>query len=138
MPKIPSNAPVKNAEIVRSSKSELAEKVPTVEELNGWITSKAASELLDVPQTSINNLAYSGDIKAVRIASIFLFDRVSVQNYAPKLKEQQKIKEAKRNQKDLKSHKKEIMAAFRAEVDKAIENGKLPDMNALKEKFGLE
>jgi hypothetical protein len=138
MARTSTNTTVENTENTRSVKSDLAEKVPTVEELNGWITSKAASDLLGIPQTSINNLAYSGDIKAVRIASIFLFEQTSVQAYAPKLKEIQAAKEVKKNQKDLKSHKKEIMAAFKAEVEKAIENGKLPDMNALKEKFGLE
>lgn len=122
----------------KSKGKNLASRVPEVQEIDGYITSRRACELLgNIPMTTINNYAYAGKIDAVRISGIFLFKRASVEAYKPVLDAQKDAQGKRVQEKARKANKRELMAQLEKLVEESLSKGDLPDMQALKASLGM-
>lgn len=58
--------------------------VPVVEEINNWITTKKAAELMGVELPSVGAIIHSGRVKACRISGVFLVDKPSAIEFGKK------------------------------------------------------
>ena len=86
------------------------------DELNGWITVEKAAEIVGVQPESLSAKIYDLKFKAVRIVSIILCEKESVEKYARE--GEQRIQELKAkcvergNKVATSSEHKELLAAF--------------------------
>lgn len=129
-----------------AAKPSLTDKVREVDEIDGYVTSKRASQFLteksgkNVPVTTVNNLAYAGKVECVKIGGIFLFrlnGEKSLTAYVPQIKAVDEKKTEREKKEQEKKTRKELQAKFDEMVNAAITSGTMPDMNAIREKLGL-
>ncbi len=55
--------------------------VPTVDELNGYVTVQKAAEIMGVAHNSVGGIVHKGLVKACRISGVFLVERASAEVY---------------------------------------------------------
>lgn len=71
--------------------------IPTVEELGDWVTTKRAAEFMGVELPSVGAIIHDGRVKSVRIAGVFLVDRVSATEFGKRRAEQAQADAARRS-----------------------------------------
>ena len=129
-----------------TKKTSFAGKVPEVTEIGGYVSGTYASSFLtekakrNIPVTTVNNLAYSGKIEAVKIAGVFLFKKSgdnSLEGYVPQLEAKNEKEKEKEKQNAIKVQQRKAAELKAKYIDDAIANGRTPDFEAFKKEMGF-
>lgn len=129
-----------------TKKVDLSSRVPEIEEIGGYVSSKKAANILseatgkEVPVTTVNNLAYGLKIDAVKIAGVFLFKldgEKSVKAYIPTILAAKDKKENKKQEDEKKVQIRKAQEAYKKHINDAIMKGETPDIEKLKQELGL-
>ncbi len=96
--------------------------IKVVDELNGWITPKKAATMLGLELASMSAIIHAGKLEAVKISSVVLVSKESVEKYA-------KVRE---------KAKQESEAKMLARVDKKVSQTRNRQLKDLLEKMSVE
>lgn len=110
-----------------------SDSIPDLDELEGWVTTAKAAEMLGVKVASMSFIVYDGKVTGIRIAGVILVEKASVERYRESMKEREAELERKRAERE---------AEEKAKAEKKANQELLRSLTAeqlaeIKAKYGL-
>jgi len=109
------------------SQAKNTQAIKVVDELNGWITPKKAATILELELASMSAIIHAGKLDAVKISSVVLVSKESVEQYAKVREKAKQESEAK----ILARADKKLAQSHNRKLKEVLANMSLEEIDAL-------